>query len=379
MARDVAREAGIYEITHSWDAAVGDFNRDGWQDFILIRHAAAPGRIYRNDGGRFTEVNPGALPAETDPHDCAWGDANADGRPDAYCSQGGGDGWASQTGGTHLNPNRLLIQASDGAFVDQAASYGVEDAAGRGRWVSFIDVNHDRYLDLFVGNHCCRPDGLPSPNRLFMNVGGTSFRDAPEYGLNHEIGNGRCLQAADFNRDGWQDLLLCAPQGPGVRVYRNNAGTSFTDVTASVGLDGKRPTHALFVNLDATPRPELVQVYASRLIVSVRQNGRYATAFSRSLVGGREVATGDVNGDRHHDLYVLQGNRPGYAENLPDLMLLNNGYGTRFSETPIPQTREGRADTVSSIDYDRNGLTDFIVLNGRNLTKGPVQLVAFTP
>ena len=41
----------------------------------------------------------------------------------------------------------------------------------------------------------------------------------------------------------------------------------------------------------------------------------------------------------------------------------------------IPKTHDGDADAVLALDYDKNGRTDFLVLNGRS-KPGPVQLIA---
>jgi hypothetical protein len=46
----------------------------------------------------------------------------------------------------------------------------------------------------------------------------------------------------------------------------------------------------------------------------------------------------------------------------------------------IPSTSQGEADFVAPIDYDGNGLTDFLVLNGggeEGSLAGPVELIAF--
>src|SRR4029453_9902976 len=46
----------------------------------------------------------------------------------------------------------------------------------------------------------------------------------------------------------------------------------------------------------------------------------------------------------------------------------------------IPSTSQGEADSVAPIDYDGNGLTDFLVLNGggeQGSLAGPVELIAF--
>ena len=43
-------------------------------------------------------------------------------------------------------------------------------------------------------------------------------------------------------------------------------------------------------------------------------------------------------------------------------------------------TDSGSAESVTAIDYDKNGLMDFLVLNGKGADNpGPVQLIAFFP
>ena len=48
-----------------------------------------------------------------------------------------------------------------------------------------MSINDGR-LDLFVGNKSPRIDGIPSPNRLWINTGDGKFRDAPAMGLDYE-------------------------------------------------------------------------------------------------------------------------------------------------------------------------------------------------
>ena len=57
---------------------------------------------------------------------------------------------------------------------------------------------------------------------------------------------------------------------------------------------------------------------------------------------------------------------------------MSRRQGREFTSVRIPQTRGGSADDVMAVDYDDNGLTDFIVLNGRK-RPGPVQLLAAYP
>ena len=41
----------------------------------------------------------------------------------------------------------------------------------------------------------------------------------------------------------------------------------------------------------------------------------------------------------------------------------------------VPEVRGGSEDDVIALDYDNDGRTDFLALNGRNSVKGPVQLI----
>ena len=70
--------------------------------------------------------------------------------------------------------------------------------------------------------------------------------------------------------------------------------------------------------------------------------------------------------------------RGGLDANRADQLLVNDGKGTRFTSVKIPQAgpKNGRGDDVVALDYDRNGLTDFVVVNGKGKPAGPIQLLA---
>lgn len=358
-----AGSAGIYEQTRTWSANVADFNSDGHQDFLLVRHAQIA-RLYRNDGdGTFTEVNKGSF-VKNDRHDCAWADVDQDGLLDAYCTLGASHGDGE-------GPNELWMQQPGGTFVNRATAYGVTDRFGRGRHTTFLDVNHDAYPDLFVGNDYPRTDGVLSPNRLFINQGGASFASAPAYGLDHEVG-AFCVDAADYNNDGWEDLLVCGRRG--LTLYRNNNGASFTNVIGAMGVGGFWRS-ARLVDLSGDGLLDLATIRPTGFQLRLRLGASFASpVLALSLDAGRDVTAGDFDADGAVDLYLLQG-ATSSVSNHPDILLLNDGTGASFAPAEIPQTSRGRGDAVEPIDYDSDGSTDFIVLNGEGPALGPIQLI----
>ncbi len=120
-------------------------------------------------------------------------------------------------------------------------------------------------------------------------------------------------------------------------------------------------------------RQVVIEVLRTELRVYLNQGETFLLAYRSSVSGGRtgKVAAGDVNGDDRPDIYLLR-------SSTTDLVYLNNGSGSAFTQMSIPSTGQGSGESVWPLDYDKNGLTDFLVLNGHN-KPGPVQLIAFFP
>lgn len=389
-AHDASREAGFvdardqggprYDKSHTWSANVHDFDDDGFQDVLISTHYQGPSWLMRNEetlavppGRRFEEVLRGTFP-DVDRHDCAWGDVNQDDLSDVYCTLGGERGEGE-------GPNELWIQerALDGTirFVDRGGAYGVRDSYGRGRYATFIHANGDRFPDLYVSNSFPRKDGRPSINKLFVNQNGEDFRRAPGYGLDRELG-GDSVQAMDYDGDGLEDLLVCGKEN--LHLYRNLPSGGFKDVSSETRARG-RCESSLLADLGGSDLPDLVRVASDQLVVKLQQDGRFRSpVLARFVRYGRAVAAGNVDGDGDDDLYVMRGGpKDEEVPDEPDLMLETVKDGRNYRRIDIPQTTEGRGDAVSAIDYDDNGLSDFIVLNGHSNVRGPVRLVAFCP
>ncbi len=380
-ARNASGAAAITGFSHTYGVTVADWNDDGWDDALLNRHYESFPRLMLNEGGEFTDVTDDAFamhPRRRDYHGCATADVDLNGHLDLYCTAGG------KHGGNGANRKELWLQDADGSFTEQAQDWGVRDEFGRGRQATFIDANGDEFPDLYVTNQQPRKDGLPGPNRLFLNVDGEEFRGAPEYGVNRRIGGG-AVQAIDFDLDGWEDLFLCSQDG--IRIFRNVAGQRFQAITGRAGANGQC-RHAALAFLNGDARPDLVTLEKDRLQVTLHGSKghlRRKPEFEQRITRALTFALGDVNLDQVPDIYVVRSypfdpRRP--ADNqrdASDVMLASNGTAGRFARLKVPQIAKGIGESVTAIDHDQNGLSDFIVMNGRFEARGPIRLVAFYP
>jgi hypothetical protein len=363
----VTRAAGLAGSIHTYGAVRADFDGDRWADLFIGQHSD-PGRLLLNRRGRFVRASGITLP-DRDRHGCDAADVDDDGRMDLYCAIGASKGVA-------LKSNELWMAKRGGGYEDRASELLATDPVGRGRLAAFFDLDHDRYPDLFIADRPDRPDGLPSRHRVLANPGGDGFEPRSVAGF--DAGSGAdCIATADLDRDGWEDVVLCTrgyrPNGWGIRILRNVRGR-LIDVTSSSRIPRAKTIDATLADLNGDRRLDIIEVTRTRLRVHLRRGSRYVLAYSRRLTDGAAVAAGDADGDGDRDLYIAQGSG---KRQRPDMLLLNRGNGRRFQHMAVPRVSGGAAESVTAIDHDRNGLVDFLVLNGaRSSHVGPVQLIA---
>ncbi len=127
---------------------------------------------------------------------------------------------------------------------------------------AFFDYNNDGWPDILITNGMDWRDwkGNRSQTRmkLFRNNRGESFTDVTrEAGLDVEM-HGMGIGAADYDNDGWQDLYITCALGPS-RLFHNDHGV-FRDVTREAGVDDKSRwgTSALWFDYDNDGRLDLL-------------------------------------------------------------------------------------------------------------------------
>jgi len=207
-----------------------------------------------------------------------------------------------------------------------------------------FDYNNDGKIDIFFTNGAAIP-GLEknSPkffNRLYRNDGGMKFTDvtleAGVAGAGYSMG----ASAADYNNDGYTDLFVA-----GVYrniLYRNLGNGKFEDVTEAAGIKSdKWSVAAGWLDYDNDGWLDLFVVnYA-----------HWTSAFDRYC------------GDRERDLRVYC--HPKYFEGLPNTLYRNRRDGTFEDVSKEAGILEhiGRGMSVAFADYDNDGFTDVFVTN----------------
>jgi hypothetical protein len=97
----------------------------------------------------------------------------------------------------------------------------------------------------------------------------------------------------------------------------------------------------------------------------------------QGIKSARTLAVGDVNGDNNPDVYVVCG-RNG-SQNAQDYLFTGTATGISATTMTIPQATVGGGDTAYPIDYTKDGLDSFLVLNGQVPNAGPIQLLTPQP
>src|SRR5688500_10284109 len=211
--------------TPSLTNAIADYDGDGDLD-IYVGMNGSPNRLYRNDGGSLTEVAGDAWIADgRATRSAAWSDFDADGDPDLLV------GFAGPAGILKLYRNDA------GRFIDITRESGLQRDSAAVRQLSWIDLDADGDLDLFVAFR-------DKPNALYRNEAGRFTDVAGSLGL----ADSRKSDGAvwfDYDQDGDLDLYVANQDGDRNGLWRNDGGR-FSDVADSAGAawGGRKPNDA---------------------------------------------------------------------------------------------------------------------------------------
>lgn len=233
--KDVTAKAGVQGYGGSTAAEFVDYNNSGHPSLVVAGEGGLT--IFKNNGnGTFSDVTKQAGlagdPCEMD-SDVKAVDIDNDGFLDLVAAEYGDlcKGSAVKAfgpGAVHIYRNN-----GDGTFSDITASAGLSSVRGYIRQVLFADFNNEGYMDLLFLR-----DGAPP--LLFLNQGNDKFVDATAQAgaaLADSKADGGAV--SDFNHDGNFDLALWGPNG--YSVLLNNGKAQFK---AMADFPHIRPPHS---------------------------------------------------------------------------------------------------------------------------------------
>ncbi|MBI3477444.1 MAG: VCBS repeat-containing protein [Acidobacteria bacterium] len=313
---DVTEEAGLLSLHPTQAAAWADYDNDGWLDLYVGHEANVeenhPSQLFHNNrDGTFTEVAvPNGLADMGYVKGVAWGDFNNDGRPDLYVSVKGKPNHLFRNDGP-FDPKSPLPDRWK--FTDVTAQAGVaEPLHSFATW--FFDYDNDGWPDIFVAGFYVEDFndiaafelGLPyraETPRLYHNNHDGTFTDVTK-----RVKLDRAILVmgssfGDLDNDGWLDVYLGTgdPSYESLlpnRMFRNNEGKAFQDVTTSGGFG--------------------------------------------HLQKGHSVAFGDINNDGEEDIFEEMGGAlPG--DTYSSVLYSNPGHGHHWVSLELEGVKTNRA------------------------------------
>ncbi|MEL6638038.1 MAG: FG-GAP-like repeat-containing protein [Bacteroidota bacterium] len=272
--------------------------------------------------------------------------------------------------GRLIQPEVFESEAALPRFTDRAMELGlaVNDISGS---VVMDDFNNDHYLDLLVSSY-----GLDDQLRYFENDGRGGFTDQTEAAGLTGLWSGLNMVQADYNNDGWVDVLVLRGAWLGTdgnhpnSLLRNNGDGTFSDVTRHSGLYCQYPTQtAAWLDFDAdgwidlfianeysSNTPATAQLFHNRGDGTFREVAAEKGVAIRAFVKG--CVASDYNNDGFADLYLS-------AISGDNYLLQNGGPAEDFKFKNVAATAGTTEPRVSFpcwfFDYDQDGWEDLFV------------------
>jgi enediyne biosynthesis protein E4 len=349
---DVTEKANLGRSGWGQGACVGDFDNDGYEDLFVTYWGQNV--LYRNNrNGAFTDVTESAdLLHKTARWStgCSFLDYDKDGDLDLFVANyvdfdikripaKGSNQYCLWKGipvmcgprGLPAGRNILYQNNGDGAFTDVSEKSGIAKPTGRYAFTSIVsDYDNDGWPDIYVA---CDS----TPNILYHNEGNGAFTDigfisgtAVNEDGQEQAGMG--VSAADYDLDGFFDLVKTNFADDTPTLYRNNGDESFTDVT-----------------------------YTARLGVNTRFLGWGTGFFDFDHDGWKDIYM--VNGHVYPEVEAHNANSPYKQERLIFWNLRNGTFLDISSQAGagITDRRSSRGAAVGDLDND--GSLEIVVNN----------------
>ncbi|MGA9566883.1 MAG: FG-GAP-like repeat-containing protein [Candidatus Korobacteraceae bacterium] len=409
---DVTRKAGLLSLHPTQTAAWADYDNDGWLDLFVGHETNGPEKhpsqlFHNNHDGTFTEVGTANGVADLGfVKGVAWGDFNNDGRPDLYISRLGQPNLLFRNDGPR---DAKKPRADHWKFTDVTATAHVaEQRHSFATW--FFDYDNDGWPDLFVSGYYNETQndigafqmGLPykaETPRLYHNNHDGTFTDVTQ-----QVHLDRVILAmgagfGDLDNDGWLDIYI----GTGAsdldallpnRMFRNDEGKRFQDVTTSGGFGHLQKGHSVaFGDINNDGQEDIFEEiggalpgdsYQSVLFANPGHDNHWLSldlegvTTNRSAFGARIAVTLKTpEGDRH--IYRTVGYGSSFGGN-PLRQHIGVGKNTTIEEVEIAWPTSGTVQRFHDLPADhayfiREGVNTLVPRNFKSFSLTEPQTV----
>ena len=389
-------------------AAIFDFNNDGMPDIYLLQNggpkSSSTNRLFRQmSDGTFQDVSEGSgLAINGHNMGVAIGDVNNDGWLDVLVTQ--------------YNGLKLFLNNGNGTFRDASTEVGLSSPFWNTS-AAFFDYDRDGWLDLVVVCYVendetwpckgpTKPRDYCAPrvfkgrvSRLFHNLGGSVDKGAVRFeevtvksGLGRVPGPGLGVLCADFDGDGWPDILV-ANDGEANRLWINRHDGTFVEEATKRGLAvdaAGNPAANMGIAFGDVDGDGLMDVFITHLAEETHtlwRQGPRGLYLDRTLASGllqskwRGTGFGTVFGDftnaGHLDLALVNGAVAAHARPTDSALgpfwtyygqrnqlFANDGRG-RFRDVSLANAAFcGKMNVARGLAYgdlDRDGGLDLLV------------------
>ena len=244
---DVTEKAGLAGAGYSTGVAVGDYDNDGYEDIFVAGFGG--NALYHNNGdGTFTDITAKAGVAGSGwSTSAAWIDYDNDGLldlvvarymewdfADIFCGERR-EGYRAYCHPDIFKPVSPLLYHNDGNGKFTEVSHKARiDKPGKGLGIAIADYDHDGWVDIMIAN-----DAIPQ--YLFHNNGNGTFE---EIGMVSGVAvdasgttfSGMGVDFEDYNNDGWADVVITDLANQRYALFANGGNGTFDYTTDNTGL-----------------------------------------------------------------------------------------------------------------------------------------------
>ncbi|MCR4315834.1 MAG: FG-GAP-like repeat-containing protein [Planctomycetes bacterium] len=317
-------------------AEFADFDRDGDLDLVVVSDSSNPTRVYENNGlGIFTIAWEAS--SNADSYSVAVGDFNHDGLPDVFVG--------------NLGQNQIYGNAAAGGTIGFTAPQTFSSASWKTKVIEAADFNQDGDLDVLEVND---PAVASGTTQMWAGNGASSLTLNPNWSSVEAI---RDVGIGDFDSDGKPDMFAVLGASPYLRIWRNDGGGSFTDISTAMSYPTiADATRVEVADIDRNGNIDVVIGRASTIDLWYT-TGANPVNFANThalATNASDVLLGDMDGDGWLDTWVIDASSA-------NVLLLGDGYGNvgqdrltlgDGSDFITPETDSSLCGALGDVDGD---------------------------